>query len=87
MILRRLDGDVITHAVLWIQPEIGSRLEAAAQADEHALRDLLGSQSDLIDARAVHVEVQSRQVHHLLHVDIGGAGNLPQPVCDLCAMS
>src|ERR1039457_6830207 len=82
MILRRLDGDVITHTVLWIEPEIGSRLEASTQADQHALCDLLGIQSDLVDARAVHVEIESGQAHHLLHMYVGGAGNLAQPICD-----
>ena len=81
-ILRRLDGDVIAHAVPWIQPEIGGRLEASTQADQHALGDFLGIQSDLIDARAVHVEVERGQAHHLLHVHVGGAGNLAQPICD-----
>ena len=81
-VLRRLYGDGIGNAVLWIQPEIGGRLEASAQADQHALCDFLGIQSDLIDARAVHIEVKSGQAHHLLHVHVRRAGNLAQPICD-----
>src|ERR1039457_1867045 len=52
------------------------RLEASTQADQHALRNIAGVEPDLVDARAVHVEAESRQAHHLLHVHVGGSGNL-----------
>src|SRR5277367_2024125 len=85
MILRGLNGDVVSDAVLWIEPEIGSGLEASAQADQHTLGDVLGGQSDLVDARAVHVEIERGQAEHLLHVDIGCSGNVAQFIGDFLA--
>ena len=82
-ILRRLHGHLVGDAVLRIQPEVRRRLEAAAQRDQHALRHVARVQSHLRDAGAIQVHVQRGRGEQLLHVDIGGAGNVPHPVGDL----
>ena len=40
-VLRRLNGDVVGDAVARIEIEVGAGLEAAAQRDQQALRDIL----------------------------------------------
>ena len=80
--MRRLHRDLIGDAVVGIQPEIGRRLEAAAERDQHALRNVARVESDLGHAVALEVEVQGRQIEHLLHVNIGCTRNFAQPVGD-----
>ncbi len=45
--------------------------------------DIAGIQSNLIDAGAVHVQVESGQIHHLLHMDVRRTRNLAHLICDL----
>jgi hypothetical protein len=66
-----------------VQPEIRRGLEAAAQRNQHALRDVARREPNLRDARALNVHVQRGQGKQLLHVYIGGAGNVPHLVGDL----
>ena len=80
--MRRLNGDVIGHAILRIQPKIGGGLETPAQADEHALRDIFRRHPNLVDERAIHIQAKRGQAHHLLHVHIRSSRNEPQPVRD-----
>ena len=75
-ILRRLHSNLIAHAVRRIQPEIRRGLKTAAQRNQHALRDVLRRHAHLGHPVAFNVQMERRQVQHLLHVYIGGTGNV-----------
>src|SRR5580698_11111110 len=82
-ILRRLHGDVVAHAILWIQPERRRRLKAGAERNEKVTRHILGLQTYGLRARAIDVHVKSRFVESLLHVNVDGSWNMPKLICEL----
>src|SRR6185295_15722497 len=75
-VLRRLHRDVVDHAVLRIEPEGGRGLRAAREREQHVLPDVESRQADLLQPRAVHLQVDRRAVHALVHVRVDRAGDL-----------
>src|SRR4029077_12211138 len=75
-VLRGLRGDGITHAVLWIQPERGGRLKAAAQRDQQVAGDVPRRIAGLAGLRAVHIDVQLGLIKGLLDVQVDRTRNV-----------
>ena len=83
VILRRLHGNGVRNAVLWIQPEIRRSLEAAAQRYQHVLCHVTRVHPHLRALRTINLQIQCRQCEHLLDVYIRRTWDLSHPVCDL----
>src|SRR5262249_62216489 len=77
-VLRRLDGDVVTDTIFWIEPETGSRLEAGTERDKNVLGDVARLQPDVLCACAVDIEVKRGRVKGLLYMNVDSARNVAQ---------
>ena len=69
-ILRRLRGDVVADAILWIEPEGRTGLVAAAGRDQQAAGDIPLCQADVLGLGAIHIDEKVRVVKGLLDVRI-----------------
>jgi len=75
-VLRGLDGNVIGDAGSRVEIEVGCGLEAAAEGDEDALRDVGLGEADFLGAGAVDIHGHIRVVEGLLDAGIGCAGDV-----------
>jgi hypothetical protein len=83
LILRRLHRDLVIHAVLKIEPVVGSGLATRAERNQHRLRNVALRQADLFGLCPIHVHAQVRTVDELVHVHIDRARNLRDARFDL----
>ncbi len=78
--MRRLNQDVIAHAVLPVQPEVGGHLAAAAQRNQQTAGDVPLGEAELAGLDAIHVDAQLGGVHHLMDVNVDRARNALDPL-------
>jgi hypothetical protein len=83
--LRRLDREVVVHAILRVQPEGRGDLEARAQGDQQAVGDVALGEAELIRLGAIHGQLQLGLVEKLVHVRVHRAGNLANLSATRCA--
>ncbi|MCY1168956.1 hypothetical protein D9M73_89690 [compost metagenome] len=74
--MRRLHHDVVDHPVLRVKPERRRRLRTARQRDQHVLPDVGRAQAELLQPRAVHLQINHRTIEPLVYVGIDRPGNL-----------
>ena len=73
--MRRLHHDRIGHAIVGAE-EVGRRdLRTSRQIDDHAVGDIARGQAEILRARAVDIDIESRIVRRLLNARVGDTGN------------
>ena len=75
-ILRRLDEDVVVHAILAAVPEIGRGLGAAGKRNEQIASNVSLLNADLAGHGAIDIDVKVGGLGFFEHVDIDDAGKL-----------
>src|SRR6202041_1282347 len=83
LVLRSLHGDVVRDAVLRVEPEVRSCLEAGAERDEHVVGDISLRRSHLLDSHPVDIVLKARLIELLLNMHIDGARYGAHLLCDL----
>ena len=73
-VLRRLDRNVVAHAVSWIEIETGAGLEATAQRHQEALRYILLRKANGLCAGTIHIHGEVWIIKRLLNAGVGSAG-------------
>src|SRR5207302_7531728 len=76
LILRRLRGDVVAHAVLRVQPERRCRLKTTAQRHKQVARDVTRRITGLLRLGSVDIDLQLRSVERLLNSQVRRAWNI-----------
>jgi hypothetical protein len=74
-VLRSLGGDAVAHAGFWIEPKRWTGLKAAAQRNQHVLRDVALAVARLLGLGAIDINMQQRLIELLLDAQVNGAGN------------
>src|SRR6267143_3135585 len=82
-VLRSLRRDLITHAILGVQPESRRSLEAAAQRYQEVARNFSLGETDFPSFRPIHIDVKLWLVKGLLNAEIRCSRNVLDPLQQL----
>src|SRR4029077_13978859 len=82
-VLGRLHANAVVDAIIPVHPVVRCHLAAAAERDQHAAGYVALRQTHLRRLDPIHVQADFRLVDHLVNVNIGGSGNMRNPVREL----
>src|SRR5216683_5253981 len=82
-VLRSLRRDLVTHAILGIQPESRRSLEATAQGNQEIACNFSLGETDFPSFRPIHIDVKLRLVKGLLNAEIRCSRNVLDPLQQL----